>query len=151
MYHTGTQMYINPFIRISPYIVGSIAGWFLATTKGQFSVNTVFEKCAWNLAILIFFSCIYSTVKRDMSELYTVGLYVFGRLFFSCAIAWVILGSATGRGVWWSRFLELTPFQHLNKLSYGIYLLNPFVVSFVFSLSSTSTHADPIMLVSNPL
>lgn len=146
MYHTGTQMYINPFIRISPYIVGSIAGWFLATTKGQFSVNTVFEKCAWNLAILIFFSCIYSTVKRDMSELYTVGLYVFGRLFFSCAIAWVILGSATGRGVWWSRFLELTPFQHLNKLSYGIYLLNPFVVSFVFSLSSTSTHADPIML-----
>ncbi|XP_055920543.1 nose resistant to fluoxetine protein 6-like [Eupeodes corollae] len=144
--HTGTEIYINPFIRIMPYIMGAIAGWYLVENNGKFEIGTTTEKCMWNMAIVAFFACIYSTIKRDMSFLSTITLLVVGRVTFSVAVCWMIIGSATGRGIWWSRILECKMFQHLNKLSYAIYLLNPFVISFVFSLSNTSSHADPLQL-----
>ncbi|XP_055838258.1 nose resistant to fluoxetine protein 6-like [Episyrphus balteatus] len=144
--HTGTEIYINPFIRIMPYLLGSIAGWYLVQSKGEFEIGTTTEKCIWNMAIVAFFACIYSTIKRDMSFLSTITLLVIGRLTFSIAVCWMIIGSATGRGIWWSRILESKFFQHINRLSYAIYLLNPFVIAFVFSLSNTSSHADPLQL-----
>lgn len=147
VYNTGTEIYINPFVRIMPYFIGIGSGWFMAITKGNFKINEKYEKFLWNAAIFVFFSCIYSLIKRDMSFFSTVSLLIFGRLTFSLSVVWIIIGSATGRGVWWSRFLEWKFFQHLNKLSYAIYLLNPFIIAMVFSLSNTSTHADPLLLV----
>ncbi|XP_037826594.1 O-acyltransferase like protein-like [Lucilia sericata] len=144
---TGTEIYISPFVRVLPYIMGAVAGWyFLEHKKREFDLSEFQEKCLWNLSLLTFFICIYSTVKRDMSYIMAISLFVLGRLLFSLSICWMIIGSATGRSTCWSRFLEAKPFQHLNRLSYGIYLLNPFVIALFFGLTSVSTHADPFML-----
>lgn len=170
MFATGTHVYISPFVRALPYFLGSATGWYLANIKKSQSaaastsstssssssnltsvneiVSPLMEKCLWNLALLIFFGCIYSTVHRAMSTFAAVCLFVGGRLAFSLAVNWMIVGSATGRSVWWSRILEHRLFQHVNKLSYAIYLLNPFIINIVFSLNRQSTHADPFILVS---
>lgn len=158
MFATGTQVYISPFVRIMPYFLGTATGWYLANNKkstassnltdAEATVSPLMEKCLWNLAILIFFGCIYSTIHRAMSTLATICLFVGGRFSFSLAVSWMIVGSATGRSVWWSRILEHRIFQHVNKLSYAIYLLNPFIINIVFSLNKQSTHADPFILVS---
>ena len=129
--------------------MGAVAGWYFLEHKNrQFDLSPGQEKSFWNLALLTFFICIYSTVKRDMSYLMAITLFVVGRFLFSISICWMIIGSATGRRTCWSRFLESKPFQHLNRLSYAIYLLNPLVIALFFGLTSVSTHADPFMLVS---
>ncbi|KAM7343794.1 nose resistant to fluoxetine protein 6-like [Cochliomyia hominivorax] len=144
---TGTDIYISPFVRVLPYIMGAAAGWyFLEYKKREFDLSEFQEKLFWNLSILTFFICIYSTIKRDMSYIMAISLFVVGRFLFSISICWMIIGSATGRKSTWSRFLEAKPFQHLNRLSYAIYLLNPFVIALFFGLTSVSTHADPFML-----
>ncbi|XP_065367677.1 nose resistant to fluoxetine protein 6-like [Calliphora vicina] len=144
---TGTDIYISPFVRVLPYIMGAAAAWyFLEHKKREFDLSEFQEKCLWTLSFLTFFICIYSTVKRDMSYIMAISLFVVGRLLFSMSICWMIIGSATGRSTCWSRFLEAKPFQHLNRLSYAIYLLNPFVIALFFGLTSVSTHADPFML-----
>lgn len=145
---TGTEIYISPFVRILPYILGAITAWLMVENQSKFDISDIKEKCLWNLALLLFFCCIYSTIKRDMCYLYSISLFVFGRFLFSLSVCWMIVGSATGRGSFWSRVLEAKVFQHVNRLSYAIYLLNPFVIAFFFSLTSVSTHADPFMLVS---
>ncbi|KAL7734231.1 hypothetical protein ACLKA6_011899 [Drosophila palustris] len=145
---TGTEIYTSPFVRILPYIMGAITAWFLLEKPGsqQLVLSDMQERSCWHFALFIFFSCIYSTIKRDLGSLLAISLFVLGRLCFSLSICWVIAGSAQGRGVWWSRLLEAKGFQHLSRLSYAIYLLNPLVIAFFYSLTSASTHADPFML-----
>ncbi|KAH8302116.1 hypothetical protein KR044_002885, partial [Drosophila immigrans] len=145
---TGTEIYTSPFVRILPYILGAITAYSLLqrTAEQQKVSSDMGERCSWHFALLIFFTCIYSTIKRDISSLLAISLFVLGRLFFSLSVCWMIAGSAQGRGVWWSRLLEAKGFQHLSRLSYAIYLLNPLVIAFFYSLTSASTHADPFML-----
>lgn len=143
---TGTEIYTSPFVRILPYILGAITAWSLVERRSQQELSDIQERSSWHFALLVFFTCIYSTIKRDLSSLLAISLFVLGRLFFSLSVCWMIAGSAQGRGVWWSRLLEAKGFQHLSRLSYAIYLLNPLVIAFIYGLTSSSTHADPLML-----
>ncbi|KAH8319680.1 hypothetical protein KR074_003519 [Drosophila pseudoananassae] len=145
-YATGTQIYTSPFVRILPYIVGAIAAWCLQEQRFPFELTEKQKRRLWHYSIWVFLGCIYSTVKRDLGHLITISLFVLGRALFSLTVCWMVVGSATGSGVWWSRLLEAKCFQHLNRLSYAIYLLNPLVIALVYSLTSASTHADPFML-----
>lgn len=148
MFATGTDIYISPFVRILPYIIGAIAGWaFVEYNLRPADLSELQEKTCWHLSIFIFFVCMYSTIKRDISTLMAITLFVVGRILFSLAISWMIIGSATGRSTVWSRFLEAKAFQHFNRISYAIYLLNPFVIALFFSFTNSSTDADPLMLV----
>jgi len=150
-YATGTQIYTSPFVRVLPYIVGAIAAWFYQEQRLQFEMSERRTRRYWHLSLKVFVGCIYSTVKRDLGTLITISLFVLGRGLFSLTVCWMIVGSASGTGVWWSRLLEAKCFQHLNRLSYAIYLLNPLVIALVYSLTSTSSAADPFLLVSNNL
>ncbi|EDV95605.1 GH15688 [Drosophila grimshawi] len=145
---TGTEIYTSPFVRVLPYILGAITAWFLLEEAKQPEVepNKMRNRCCWHFALFVFIACIYSTIRRDLGSLLAISLFVLGRLFFSLSVCWMIRGSARGRGVWWSRILEAKGFQHLSRLSYAIYLLNPLVIAFFYSLTSASTHADPLML-----
>ncbi|KAH8234259.1 hypothetical protein KR038_004891 [Drosophila bunnanda] len=145
-YATGTQIYTSPFVRILPYIVGAIAAWCLQEQSFRMELSEQQTRWLWHFSVLVFLGCIYSTVKRDLGHLITISLFVLGRALFSLTVCWMVVGSATGSGVWWSRLLEAKCFQHLNRLSYAIYLLNPLVIALVYSLTSTSSAADPFML-----
>lgn len=48
-----------------------------------------------------------------------------------------------------TRFLSSKFFIHTNKLTYGIYLLNPLIITTVFGLSDNSANADPVPTVNN--
>ncbi|XP_034659704.1 nose resistant to fluoxetine protein 6 [Drosophila subobscura] len=143
---TGTEIYTSPFVRVLPYILGGITAWCLKERRVQLELSESRERLYWHFALLVFFGCIYSTVRRDLGPLMAITLFVMGRLFFSLSVCWMIAGSAGGRGVWWSRLLEAKGFQHVSRLSYAIYLLNPLVIALFYSLTSSSTHADPFML-----
>ncbi|SPP75783.1 nose resistant to fluoxetine protein 6 [Drosophila guanche] len=145
-YATGTQIYTNPIVRVLPYIIGAIAAWCLLEPRFQVELSEQQTRWLWHFSLNVFIICIYATVRRDLGRLLTTSLFVLGRGIFSLSVCWMILGSATGTGVWWSRMLEAKCFQHLNRLSYAIYLVNPLVISFTYSLTSASTDADPFML-----
>lgn len=132
-----------------PYILGAMAGWaFVELKLSPTDLSELKEKSLWHLSIFVFFACMYATIKRDISPIIAISLFVLGRFFFSVSISWMIIGSATGRSTMWSRFLESKPFQHLNRISYAFYLLNPVVIAMFFGLTNNSSHADPFMLVS---
>ncbi|XP_033159440.1 nose resistant to fluoxetine protein 6 [Drosophila mauritiana] len=143
---TGTEIYTSPFVRVLPYILGAVTAWLLQENRIQLEISEQKERACWHFALFVFFACIYSTVKRDLGPLMAITLFVMGRLFFSLSVCWMIARSCGGRGVWWSRLLEAKGFQHVSRLSYAIYLLNPLVIALFYSLTNASTHADPFML-----
>ncbi|KAH8371386.1 hypothetical protein KR093_007149 [Drosophila rubida] len=149
IYATASLVYTSSFVRVVPYIVGAIAAWCLHEGRLQFELSDLQERCVWHFCLFAFMVCIFSTAKRDLGYLITISLFVLGRVLFSLFLCWMIIGSARGRGVWWSRLLEAPVFQHINRLTYAIYLLNPLVISLVYSLTTASSHVDVFMMVSN--
>lgn len=100
------------------------------------------------VAVAIIIACHCSAINRGLSYKYAAPLITMIRIFYSVACAWIILASTSDNGVPVTKFLNHKIFVHLNKLSYGIYLLNPLVVAFVYGVKDHSDHFTPITLVS---
>lgn len=99
------------------------------------------------LAISIIVACHCSAINRGLSYRFAAPLITMIRIFYSGATAWLILASTSEYGVPAAKFLNHRIFVHLNKLSYGIYLLNPIVVALVYGARDHSDHFTPITLV----
>lgn len=41
IHHLGTELYISPWTRIIPYLVGVAAGWYLYTSNGVLALEKV--------------------------------------------------------------------------------------------------------------
>lgn len=172
---TAKYIYLSPYVRSLTYILGAIAGWYLleqhrphqhtptadsdaetdsiANLKSNRSGNILRlsrlkEHLYWNIAIVSIFICVFLSYSRDKSHLSAISLVVFGRLAFGLAICWTIMASAMGKVSWWSQLLEYSIFKHLNRLTYAIYLVNPFLITFVYGQTSASIHAEPLLIVS---
>lgn len=104
----------------------------------------------WTLAITIaILSHFFSVLNREISYFFAAPLITAVRIFYSGAIAWMILASATGHGGIFAKILNHPAFVHVNKLSYAIYLLNPLVITVIYGSKDHSTHVEPLTMVSS--
>lgn len=100
------------------------------------------------VAVSIIIACHCSAINRGLSYKFAAPLVTLIRIFYSGSTAWIILASTSENGVPIAKFLNMKIFVHLNKLSYGIYLLNPVVVALVYGLRDHSDHFNPLTMVS---
>lgn len=148
MTETIIPIYMSSFYRFAPYFCGTVAAWILNTHKSLLlNMTQERENNLWKASTFLFLVIIFMEMDRSLSTLPTVFIAVLGHHANSLFVCWIILASATGKGVWWSRLLENTVFQHFSKLTYGIYLVNSILSAFIFSLSENSTNHDVSMMV----
>lgn len=100
------------------------------------------------MAISIIIACHCSAINRGLSYKFAAPLITMIRIFYSGATAWLVLASTSANSVPIAKLLNHKIFVHLNKLSYGIYLLNPVLVALVYGVKDQSEHFTPITLVS---
>lgn len=115
------------------------------------SFRSAFQKStnySFLVAVSVIVACHCSAINRGLSYKYAAALITMIRIFYSSATAWIILASTSENGVPITKLLNHKIFVHLNKLSYGIYLLNPVVVAMVYGVKDHSDHFTPITLVS---
>lgn len=86
-------------------------------------------------------------MNRDISYIWAAPLITAIRVLYSTSIAWMIVASAMGHGGFLAKVLNYSGFVHINKLSYGIYLLNPAVITVIYGAKDHSTHMEPITTV----
>lgn len=176
MHSLGTDMYIAPWARILPYLIGVGCGYAMFTFNGVMPLGKVsliklfrkknrFVHSKWNLIvslslfpkksikiiwtvmITIAISSHVSTLNRDITHYVAAPLITFIRIFYPASISWMIIASQTGHGGTFAKILDCPVFVHVNKLSYAIYLLNPVVISTLYGWQDHSTHIDPISMV----
>lgn len=102
----------------------------------------------WTISSTVAVMSHLSTIYRDVSYMLAAPLIAAIRIFYSSSVAWMILASAMGHGGIFAKIFNCSVFVHLNKLSYGIYLLNPLIITVIYGLKDHSTHLDPITAVS---
>ncbi|XP_037032707.1 nose resistant to fluoxetine protein 6-like isoform X2 [Bradysia coprophila] len=146
MHELGDDMYTSPWTRILPYLIGVGSGWILLNRKDTLNIDKKSTNYLFLVAISIIAACHCSAINRGLSYKLAAPLITMIRIFYSGATAWIILASTSANSVPIAKFLNHTFFVHLNKLSYGIYLLNPVVVALVYGFKDDSEHFAPITL-----
>ncbi|XP_055307401.1 O-acyltransferase like protein-like, partial [Sitodiplosis mosellana] len=142
-----SDIYIPPWTRVLPYLVGVAAGYVMYMMKGKLPLGKKTIRMIWIVMITTPISCHLSPLKRDASYVTTAFAITIMRVLYPASISWMILASYAGYGGLFARFLSHPIFVHISKLSYGIYLLNPMVIIVIYGWQDHSTHIDPVSMV----
>lgn len=122
LWASGTELYIAPWTRISPYCVGVACGWYLHTYRNKFRISDVrtdtdlanakfvthrlfvfslsspqrLRNFMFFIATFLLVLALHSTVYRDMGVTMASTSIVFGRPLIASAVSWFIIMDACG-------------------------------------------------------
>ncbi|XP_059140168.1 nose resistant to fluoxetine protein 6-like [Physella acuta] len=128
-----THYYIAPYCRIGPYVIGILAGCYLAHTNGKTRIPKYVVAIGWTAAIatgLILVYGIHGDITGNSPS--SVGVSVLynavARSAWGVCICWVIVACRCGYGGPVNVLLSWSPFVLLGRLTYMAYLIHPCVI-----------------------
>uniref|UniRef100_A0A0M3I004 Acyl_transf_3 domain-containing protein n=1 Tax=Ascaris lumbricoides TaxID=6252 RepID=A0A0M3I004_ASCLU len=144
------MMYIKPWYRIGPYVIGILLGYHLASIQSS-NVKMSLTKChqlaGWVFACVAAFCIIFGLYPALQGWNWPVYHVLYGathRIIFACAIAWVIYACHTGYGGFINYVLSMKLLLPLSTLCYSVlvygfgaavYLVHVIFVVFTFLLA----------------
>ncbi|KAJ8042096.1 Nose resistant to fluoxetine protein 6 [Holothuria leucospilota] len=128
-------VYMKPYCRISPYLVGMILGCiFFKYPPKSIKFHWMVALLGWILACGTGYACVYSVYGNYNGEPWpTAGNVVYEmlcRFAWGLFVAWVVFACYYGYGGWVNSFLDHPAWAPLGRLTYSAYLLHPIVVFF---------------------
>ncbi|GFS97804.1 nose resistant to fluoxetine protein 6, partial [Nephila pilipes] len=134
------MVYIRPYTRIGPYLVGIILAYIIIKRKernsGKLSLITL--AFGWIVASGVTLTCLFGLYHRDLDAVAASFYGTFNRTCFACGLAWVIFVCIIGQGGIVNRILSWKFWIPLSRLTFCAYLLHPiFQAIFYSSLRTT--------------
>lgn len=141
-YATLKYLYMKPWTRISPYLIGMATCQLLTKWNYKLHLSTKALVACWSLAILCNCSILFGLVEKNISLGLSVFYTAFNRTGWGLGIGWLIVACCTNNAGVVNKFLSLKMWVPLGRLTYCSYLLNPFLVSSVSMYSNYALHID---------
>ena len=138
-------LYIKPWHRVTPYIVGLVLGYVLyrfnrLPNKRRIITYTVFP-VLWVLSGIILFSTVYGLYftwhGHITSKAENVIYIMFSRFAWSLGMAFLVFACHYGYGGPVNWFLSMKFWIPLSRVSYNAYLLHPFILMVIFGSHRT--------------
>ncbi|KAL0106558.1 hypothetical protein PUN28_016332 [Cardiocondyla obscurior] len=147
-YRLVNVLYLPPWVRISPYIVGIIAGYVLSQLNGKLILKRKTAILCWCLGIACNLIVLFSMFDRkNMSILLSAIYAALHKGVWAVGIAWIVIACLTQHGGIVRQFLSYKGWAPLSRLSYCAYLLNPLLIQSLSALKETPIHFEFISLV----
>lgn len=146
-YNFRDTIYIKPWGRIGPYLVGISLGYLLHVQKERPKrswLMTLLAIIGWSVAITLGMLVVYGPYSLykvggspfSLSE--DVAYGTFSRTAWALAVAWVIYACHQGYGGLVNSILSCRFWIPLSRLTYGAYLLHPVVLYAFFRSMETN-------------
>ncbi|GAB1602612.1 hypothetical protein Ahia01_000540800 [Argonauta hians] len=130
------SIYIKPWNRIGPYLVGLLVGYHLYRTKCHFKINKCVTLCVWLVATVAALSVLYGLYDVNNGHLLPQGvasLYsALSRTVWGACIGWVVFACCTGNAGYVNTLLSWKGFITVSRLTYCAYLTHPIVLYYLF-------------------
>ncbi|XP_071855818.1 nose resistant to fluoxetine protein 6-like [Bombus fervidus] len=143
-YKTLTYLYIRPWCRISPYLIGMATCHLLTKCNYKLRLSKKFLVLGWTLAILCNCSILFTPVNQNMPLNLAVLYLALSRTGWALGIAWLVVACTTNHGGIVNKILSLDFLVPFSKLSYAAYLLNPIFIHSTLSSSYYPFYIDSI-------
>ncbi|XP_033118039.1 nose resistant to fluoxetine protein 6-like [Anneissia japonica] len=143
--------YVQPWTRISPYLVGMAVGYILFKYQGRIRMSLTMTLLGWVTATVTGLAVVYGLYGNFhdnlLSKAATVVYITLCRFAWAIALAWVVFACTTGYGGPVNSLLSWSAWIPLARISYCAYLLHPIIMFvFYFSLSTTVYFSDLLMV-----
>ena len=148
------KIYVQPYCHIAPYLVGLILGCVLHN-RVQLPFNGAKKHLCyaimWILAMLIFASILFGLYGtwygHRMSKLENIAFYTFTHFAWGVGVALVVFACNNGYGWIINDFLSMKIWVPLSRLTYGVSLVHPIIIDFIFnSARQISVYEDTNLL-----
>lgn len=141
-------VYVKPWIRCRPYIVGMLLGYILYKRRVQGDkarkVPLWFAWLGWGCALASSLGVLFGLYDysrfNSITDAGKVIYAVFGRSLWALSLAWVVFACSTGHGGLVNRFLSWKGFMPLAKITYCAYLIHPYFVHGYYSSRRRPLH-----------
>ncbi|XP_048270686.1 nose resistant to fluoxetine protein 6-like [Bombus terrestris] len=135
LYMTLTYIYIRPWCRIQPYLIGMATCQLLSKWNYKLHLSRKGLIVGWSLAILCNCSILFGLTNKNISLDLSVLYLALSKTGWALGIAWLVVACTTNNGGIVNKILSLDIFVVLGKLTYGAYLLNPVIIFLAYSLN----------------
>ncbi|XP_033118096.1 nose resistant to fluoxetine protein 6-like [Anneissia japonica] len=148
---TTDSIYVQPWSRISPYLVGMAVGYILYKYRGRVRMSIFTTILGWVIATVIDLAVVYGLYgnfhDNHLSKGGTVVYITLCRFAWAVSLAWVAFACATGYGGPVNSLLSWSAWVPLARINYCAYLIHPIVISvFYFSLPNMIYFTDFLMV-----
>ena len=151
--NVNDDLYIKPWTRIGPYLIGILLGFLLyKKLKPNFRkpLNYIFYTALWMLAAIFCISTVYGLYDswrgEEMSMAEDISYQMFSRLTWSLGVALVIYACHNGYGWIVNDFLSLKIWIPLSRLTFVAYLVHEVVLFVMLFTLRVPIHATDITL-----
>ena len=154
--HTSSdEIYVKPYARISPYLVGIVLGYLLyrkVQIPFKKSINWIFYLGLWILAAFFCTSTLYGFYGTfhghpfNLAE--NVVYFMFSRFTWALGLALLVFICHNGYGGVVNSFLSMSFWVPLSRLTFTAYLVHPIILTVIFSSAREPLHyTDVVMAV----
>ena len=139
-------IYIKPWSRISPYLVGLAMGYVLYKSyrlNVRKSIGVVIYSSMWAVAAFVAMWLVYGLYfiwQRRPSTAENVIYITFSRFLWGCCLAVVVLACHNGYGWFVNSFLSMKLWTPLARMTFCAYLVHPWVIVVVYGQVQSPIH-----------
>ncbi|XP_024225384.2 nose resistant to fluoxetine protein 6-like, partial [Bombus impatiens] len=137
-YRTMSEIYIRPWCRIPPYLIGMATCHLLTKWNYKLHFSKITLIVGWSVAILCNCSILFGLANKNISLGLSVLYLALSRTCWTLGIAWLVVACTTNNGGIVNKILSLDIFVPFSKLTYGVYLINCIIILSLYSLDNYS-------------
>ena len=144
------EIYIKPYCRVPPYLVGSILGYVLHN-RVQLPFHGVKKYLCyvtmWSLAMITFTAIIFGLYSTwygyHMSMMENILFYTYTHFAWGVGVAIMVFACQNGYGWIINDFLSMKIWIPLSRLTYNVSLIHPIILDVILgSAGRISVHWD---------
>ncbi|EZA56849.1 Nose resistant to fluoxetine protein [Ooceraea biroi] len=147
LYKVLNVLYDPPWVRISPYIIGMITAYILIRLNNKLVLKKTTVVLCWCFGSICNILVLFGLYNRYISVLSFAVYVAISRTVWAIGIAWIVIACSTKHGGIVNELLSFRGWIPLSKLTYGAYLLNPFVLNLVHLDSEASVHVGLMSII----
>jgi len=149
-------IYIKPWGRIGPYLVGIILGYVLykkyKIPLRSRILNRLVYSSIWGLSTFVAFWLVYGLYftwhGHIPSPAENIVYITFGRVLWSLCMTGVVFACHNGYGWFVNSFLSMKMWIPLARITYNAYLVHPVVLTVVYGQLQTPLHYTDVSIAS---
>ncbi|XP_071955721.1 nose resistant to fluoxetine protein 6-like [Antedon mediterranea] len=147
----GGKIYVQPWTRISTYLVGMAVGYILYKYKDRVRMPRYVAIMGWMAATGIALAVVYGLYGNfhgnPLNEAATVIYTTLSRFSWAVALGWVAFACVTGYGGPVNSLLSWSFWIPLSRINYCAYLLHPIIMYvFYYSLPNMIYFTDLLLV-----
>ncbi|KAF1757966.1 hypothetical protein GCK72_014424 [Caenorhabditis remanei] len=138
-------VYEAAYIRIPPFIFGIVMGYVMLKTRDiKIHMNTSVVFACWLVSFILSLGSIFTIHSYNRGDYWTpmqrASYYGFSRIAWSISLSWLIFAINRGQSGLIGKFMSLSFWTPLGKLTFCAYLCHIMIVNAIFNLERSPPH-----------